>query len=143
MLLRREGVVAFGAEVMVLDVGSFVFAVGHFVERQIGDFRQRFVELCRGLLLFRFQRGNRHLELRHLGHQLLRCLFLAALLRRADFLRGHVAARLCLLGLPDRRAAALVDHHQPLRFASEPAPRQRAVEGVGVFANPFDVVHGK
>ncbi len=37
MLLRREGVVALGPELMVLDIAVLVSPVGHFFERQVGD----------------------------------------------------------------------------------------------------------
>ena len=59
----------------------------------------------------------------------------------ADLLRRRVAARLRLLELQDRGAAALVDRDQLVGLGRQPAPRQRRVEGVGVFADPADVVH--
>ena len=45
MLLRRERVVALRAEAMMLDIVVRVLAVRHIVERQVGNLRQRLVEL--------------------------------------------------------------------------------------------------
>ena len=39
MLLGCEGIITPRPETMMLDVVFFVFAVGHFVQRQIGNFR--------------------------------------------------------------------------------------------------------
>ena len=51
MLLRRERIIALRPETMMLDIVVLVLAVGHFVERQIGNFGQRFFELLGGRLL--------------------------------------------------------------------------------------------
>ena len=44
MLLRRERIVALRPETMMLDVVVLVLAVGHVVERQIGNFGERIVQ---------------------------------------------------------------------------------------------------
>ena len=44
MLLRRKGIIAPGAEAMMLDIVVGALAVGHFGERQIGNLRQRIVQ---------------------------------------------------------------------------------------------------
>ena len=67
MLLRRERVVAFRSEPVMLDIIVRVFAVGHAVERQVGDFGERRVELVGGFFLRRFQRGNGVFQRRDFG----------------------------------------------------------------------------
>ena len=144
MLLRRKAVLALGPEMVVLDVVRLVLAVRHLGrgKRQIGNPRERVLELFRGLLLLRLQRRNVSLELRDLAHQRLRGHLLAALLCGTDLFRGLVAPRLRRLGLLDRRAPAFVELDQPRPFRREPAPLKAAVELILVVANPFDVVHG-
>src|SRR5262249_48846788 len=46
MLLRREAIIALGAEAVMLDVAAWVLAVRHFGcgQRQIGNLRERVVE---------------------------------------------------------------------------------------------------
>ena len=46
MLLRRESIVALRPKMMVLDVGALVLPIGHFIERQVWDLRERLVELA-------------------------------------------------------------------------------------------------
>ena len=100
-----------------------------------------FVELGGGLLLLRVHRGHAVLEVSDLGHQRAGAAFVLRLLRLADLLRGGVAARLRLLEFRDRGAAALVERDQVRRLGRETAPCEAAIEGVGVVANPPDVVH--
>ena len=45
MLLRRERVIALRPEMVMLDVVVLVLAVGHLVERQVGNLRERLVQL--------------------------------------------------------------------------------------------------
>jgi hypothetical protein len=45
MLLRRESIVALRPKMMVLDIGALVLAIGHFIERQVWDLRERLIEL--------------------------------------------------------------------------------------------------
>src|SRR5262245_56927740 len=143
MLLQREAVGALGAEAMVLDVAAWVFAVRHFGcgQRQIGNLRERAVELIGELLFFRLERRDLGLQARDLGHERLRRRFLVAFLRRADLPCRRVAAGERGLPLPDGGAPALGDFDQPLCFRREPTPREPPVEGVGIVTNPLDVVH--
>ena len=89
----------------------------------------------------RSQSRDRVLELRDLGHQRFAPRLVLVLLRRADLLRGRVAPRLRLFGLQDRGAPLLIERDQ---LRDRPAARAASarVERLGVFANPFDVVHG-
>ena len=64
------------------------------------------------------------------------------LLRRADLLRGRVAPRLRMLRPSGSPRAASRRARAASRIRRQPAPRRPRVEGVGVVANPFDVVHG-
>ena len=144
MLLGRKAVAVLGPEMMVLHIVVGVLAVRHVGrrKRQVRNLRERVVEFLRELLLLRFQRRNRGLQLRDLGEKLLRRRFLVAFLRCADLLGRRVAPRQGRLRLLDGGAAALVEHDQLLGLRRQPAPRQRLVEGVGIVANPLDVVHG-
>ena len=45
MLLRREGKLAYGPMFADLAIGAFVAALGYFIERNIGNFREHSVEL--------------------------------------------------------------------------------------------------
>ena len=45
VLLGREGVVALGAEVMMLDIGGLVRTIGHFVARQVRYFGEFYAQL--------------------------------------------------------------------------------------------------
>src|SRR5262249_21322423 len=117
-------------------------------QRQIGNLRERAVELIGELLFLRLERRDLGLQARDLGHERLRRRFLVAFLRRADLprrrvaagergpppLAGGAAARVAFpppLFLPDR----------PLCCRREPARREPPVEGVGIVTNPLDVVH--
>ena len=72
----------------------------------------------------------------------MRGLLLIALLGGTDLTRGRITAGKRGLRLLNRGAAALVELVQPLGLAFKTATRERAVEGLGVVADPFDVVHG-
>ncbi len=141
MLLRNESVIPLRPELVVLHIGVLVEAVGDVVGRQIGDTRQRLFEFAGCLLLVRLQRRNGVLELGDLRHQRPGPGVVLRSFRFGDFLRGRVAARLRMLEPGDAGAAALVDGDEARGLARKAAPRETAIEGFGVFANPFDVVH--
>src|SRR5437879_1381099 len=109
MLLRRESVIALGAETMVLDVIGCLLAVRHVLERQVGDLRQRVVELLRELLLFCLERRDFGFQTCDLGKERLRRRLLVALLRRADLTRSDIAARERRLRFLNGSAPALID----------------------------------
>src|SRR5437764_1345628 len=123
MLFRRKRIIPLGAKMVVLDIGGLVGALGYLVKRQIGNPRERPVQLGGRLLFLGLERRDALFQVGDLGHQFLRDVFLVALLRRADFFRGRVPSRLRLLGLLDRRAPALVDRDQLLRLARQAAAR--------------------
>ncbi len=143
VLLGRKAVAALRTEMMMLHIVVQILAVRHFGrrKRQVRNLRKRVLELLGELLLLRFQRRYRGLQFRDLGQKLLRRRFLVALLRRANLLGSRVAPGERRLRLLDGGAPALVELDQPFRLAGKPTPRQPLVEGVGVVANPFDVVH--
>src|SRR5437763_410691 len=84
MLQRRESVVALDAETMVLDVVGCLLAVRQVLERQVGDLRERVLELLRELLLFCLERGDFGFQACDLGKERLRRRLLIAFFRRAD-----------------------------------------------------------
>jgi hypothetical protein len=127
---------------MVLDIVVLVLAVRHVLRRQVGNRGKHRIERGRMLLLLGLERRDRVLQLADLGHQRRCRRLILVLLRSTDFLRSGVAPRLRGFGLLDRGAPLLVDRQQRRRLRGEPAPREAAVEGDRVFANPFDVVHG-
>ena len=59
MLLRREVIVALGAEMMMLDIAVLVVAVRHLVERQVRNCGERVVEFLRAAFSLRFELRNR------------------------------------------------------------------------------------
>ena len=98
----------------------------------------------RGLLLLRFQRRNRRPSARATS-AISVCavasslLFFAAPISFEAALRRACAASAFWIAARRRSSIAISRCASPVK----PAPRQRAVEGVGVVANPFDVVHGE
>ncbi len=142
MLLRREVVIAFGPEFMMLDIAVLVGAVRHLVERQIGDGRQNILKHHISVFRRLFELRHLGLEIVDLGHQRIGSRVVLGLLGLADVLRRRIAARLRQFGRGDGSAPLFVQFDQPLRLAGQPAALQRAIEGLGVVADPFDVVHG-
>ena len=115
MLFGLEGVVAFLAGLVMLDIAAGIFAVRHVVEQQVGDLRQLLVELVAEFFLLRFQRRQRDFKLVYFGHQLKRCVLVLFLLGLADLLGRRIAPRLCQLVFGDRRPPLLVERHQSTR----------------------------
>src|SRR5579862_2021395 len=141
MLLGRKGVTALRAVAMMLDVILLILAIGHFVERKIRNFGECLGKLLVSLFFRRFLCRHRFFQRGDFVEQRLHLCVVLILLRLADFLRRRVAA--CLRGFEreDFRAALLVERDQPFRLRFEPAPRQRAIEGVGIVADEANVVH--
>ena len=145
MLLRRKGIIALGAEVMVLDVvrsrpcrraprraAGWEFAPAPSSSSSVAFFSSA---SSAGIVVF---------QRRDLGHQRLARASSLLFFACADLLRGGVAARLRLLRA-SRIAARRVSSsaNQSLRLGGKPAPRKPAVERLRVVANPSDVVHGQ
>src|SRR5262249_28718492 len=65
------------------------------------------------------------------------------LLGVTDFPRGRIAPRLRLLGREDGRTAILINRKQRRGHRRKPPALQRRIEGCGIVADRFDVVHGK
>ena len=61
--------------------------------------------------------------------------------RRADLLRGGVAALLGALQRQDRRPAHFVERDQQFGARRQPAPPQTLVKSIRIIANCFDIVH--
>jgi hypothetical protein len=59
-----------------------------------------------------------------------------------DFLRGRIAPRGRGLEVPNRGAAPLVEGDQAARLWLKPPARKAVIEGVGVFADEANIVHG-
>ena len=123
------------------DIVVLVPAVRRAVERQVGD---------RGQLRLKRRAGRplRRLEFRHfrfrfgdLGAKILGGDAILARHRRADLLRGGVAALLGALEGEDRRPALFVERDQRFGARRQPAPPQAFVESLRIIANCFDIVH--
>ena len=142
MLLRRESVIALGAETMVLDVIGCLLAVRHVLERQVGDLRKRVLELLRELLLLCLERGDFGFQACDLGNERLRRRLLIAFFRRADLTRSDIAARECRFHFLNGSAPALIDGKELVRMRRQTAAHQSAIEFLLMVANPLDVVHG-
>ncbi len=141
MFFRLEFEPARLAPAQDLDIIVLVLAVGNAVQRRIGDFRQRLVERGDSLPLGGLHRRPVFLDFRDFGLEGVGAASVLLLHRHADFLRGGVAALLRGLQLGNRRAARIVERQQRLGERLKPAPGAAFVEGFGVVANPFDVVH--
>ncbi len=97
MLLGREGIIAFCAMLMTLDIAVLVRAVRHVVGRQIGDLREQTISALPSNSLRRLlQMTDSFFEFGHFGHQILRVASSFLGLRFANFLRRRVAPRLRL-----------------------------------------------
>ncbi len=142
MRFRRERVCAGLAEHMALHIAVLVDALGHVVQRQVRNRGKLPGELFVRRLRRQFELWHRGLELGNLRHQRARACVVLRLLGVADFLRRGIAPCLHLLRLEDRRPALLVDRQQRRRQWLQPAPLQAGVEGMGIVADRFDVVHG-
>ncbi len=143
MFFRLEGEIALVADAADFDIVAFILAERHVFERNIGDGRQRVVQLPGQATFFVFGLSKKILQLGNFRLQLVsRCCILRGH-GLADFLRGGVAALLRGLNLADIFATFLVQRHQFGRQRLSPTLGERFVEGFRVFAYPFDVEHGK
>ena len=109
MLFRLESIFPLRAEAMMLDVALLVLAVGHFVERQIGDLRQCVVERLGGSFSSTSSAGMVSLNAATSASITLLVLFRPCLLRLADVFRGGIAAGLGGFERENGGAALLVD----------------------------------
>ena len=142
MLLRRERVVALGPETMMLDIVVRVLAVGHFVERQIGNFGERVVELFGRLASLpppspesipsapRLRPAAPSAFSSSLAFFASPISFDAAFRRACAVSAAWIAARRFSSSAISRSACG-----------SSPRRAKRAVESLGIFADEADVVH--
>ncbi len=86
MLVGRKRVIALRTKAMLFDVILLVLPVGHFVERQIGNFRQRVVERLGRILFLCLKRRHQFFKPGDLGHQSLGSILVLTFLRLANFL---------------------------------------------------------
>ena len=143
MFFRLKGKVSLVADATNFDIVAFVLAKWHVFERNIGNGRQSVVQFLGQATLFVLSLRKKILQLGDFGLQLVsRCCVLRSH-GLADFLRSGIAALLRSLNLADIFAAFFVQRHQFGRQRLSPTLGKRLVEGFRVFANPFDVEHGK
>ncbi len=140
VILRLEREIARRADRAHELVVVLVLAVGHLIERNIGNAREQRVDLGpepRGL-------GFEPRLLVLAGGDLLhdRAGIAAFRLYRADLARKLVALGLELLGLGLRRAPLLIERKELGNLGRQAAPRQAAVEGIGIVANGLQIEHG-
>jgi hypothetical protein len=69
-----------------------ILAVGHLVERQVRNFRQRVVQLFGDLLFLSLHGGDQGFQLRDFRHQRLRGRLVLLGLGLANLLRGRIPA---------------------------------------------------
>ena len=140
VILGGKGEVALVADPADLDIAGLVGAVGHVVERQVGQHfetaRQLLVEALRFGLAFL----QALLEGGDLGHRRLDRLALG--LGDADLAAQRLAPGLGRLALGDGGAPALVDCQQLGGERRQVALLQAGVEGFGIVADETNVVHG-
>jgi hypothetical protein len=141
MVFGLEGEVALAADAADLHVGGLVHAIGHVVERQVGQHLQAMRQLLVEAGGFGLALLQGRLEGRDLGHQRLGWLALA--LGDADLAAQRLALGLRRLALGDGGAAALVDLQQLGRQGREIALLQASVERSGVLPDETDVMHGQ
>ena len=141
VLLWRKRIVPFGTKMVMLNVVFCILAVGHLVERQVRNFRQRVVQLFGDLLFLSLHGGDQGFQLRDFRHQRLRGRLVLLGLGLANLLRGRIPACLRAFKLLNDGAPAFVDRKDAFRLRRKPAARKPAIERRGVLADPLDVVH--
>ena len=143
MLLGRERVIALRAELVVLDIAVLVLAVRHLGERQVGNCGERLLELG-GRRPSRPPPwpGSRPSARRPRPSASRRRPRPSSSSPRRSPSRPRCGAPAPCSSLPMIARRRSSSASRRVDSAGEPAPRQRRVEGVGIVANPFDVVHG-
>ena len=136
------------ADDALLDIVVLVGAHRHLVERQVRDRGERLLEGSDRDLLVGFRRAHLVLQVRDAGLQLIGGGGVLLLHRLADLFREAVALFLALLGAADAVAAAIVESEYPGHrlLDGQPVPAallQALLEGLGIVADPADVVHGR
>ena len=124
-----------------LDVVVLVLAVWRVVERQVGDCGQVGFERGRGLTLLRLQSRHFRFRIGDFGAEILGGDTILARHRRADLLRGGVAALLRALERQDRRAAPFIERDQRFGARTKAAAPQTFVKGFRILADRSHIVH--
>ncbi len=144
MLLGREREIALVAPAGDFLVVRLVRALRDIVRR---DVRQRGEQRCRVLAVAcrssSSSAGRVVLESGNLGLERLGGRAVALAHRRADRLRGLVAAVLRFLHPRCDIAALRIEREQRSRRSFGPAPFQAGVEGFGIFSNGAKIMHGE
>ncbi len=141
MLLGRKIEVRLLPMAVTDDIGGFVRAVGHVIQRQVRQGRQRIVQSARNRPLLLLKPCHGALEIGDPSHQRLRFRLVAARLGLADFLRGGIA--LCLRFLkPGYDATQLgIDFQKCPRLWLESTPFEAFIESFRGVAYGFDIEH--
>ncbi len=143
MLFRLEGEIVRVANAAQLNIVAFILAERHIIKRNIGNGGQCVAQFLAEAALVFFRMGEKIFQFAHFGLQLFSRAHVLCGHGLADFLRGGIAALLRCLHLADMLAALFIQRNQFGRKRSSPTLCERLVEGFRVFANPFDVEHGK
>ena len=136
------------ADLAGFDIVMLVLAEGNILQRHVREVGECVVEVLVQPTLFGFAILDQRLDLADLRLQAVGQSGILGSHRLADFLRGGVAALLCLLQFQDMRPARLIlgneSFNRRLRIGIGPrALLQRIGKGLGVLANPLDVKHGR
>ena len=126
---------------VMLNIVFCILTVGHLVERQVRNFRQRVVQLFGDLLFLSLHGGDQGFQLRDFRHQRLRGCLVFLGLSLANLLRGRIPARLRAFKLLNDGAPAFVDRQDAFCLRRKPAAGKPTIERRGVLADPLDVVH--
>ena len=124
-----------------LQIAGLVLAVGHVIQRDIGNDSQRGVEPLVDLALRRLAAGDEILDGAHFRLEGLSTGLVARLHGLADFLGGGIAPGLRILQLLDMVAPFSVDLQEVRRHGRQPASGEAPVERVRIFADGLDIVH--
>ena len=108
------------ADAAQFNIVVFVAALGHLVERRIGDFGKHYVERRDRHTLLTLKTRKRRLQFRDFGFQFIGPRNIVRLDRDADVLRGDIAPLLRGLRFGDRRPALVVKCEQLSASGSRP-----------------------
>ena len=141
MLLRREVKCARGAPAADFDVLVLVGAIGDTWVGKVGERGQSGVLRHGQLAFFLLKLWQRFFERRDFSLEPFRFVFVTPAHGGTDQFRRVIAAALRFLHSGRHCAAGSVEREDWTRRCLHAPPRQRSVEGFGIFADQFDVVH--
>ena len=125
------------------DIVVFIGALGHILERQVGDGRQGRFQFAGEAALFLLALLDLRLELCDLGNARGGAGLVTRGLGLTNLARGFVARLLGRLERGDMGAPGFVEGQDGRRMGGKAAPRQCGVKAIRIVADEFQVEHAR